>query len=393
MQDCRWAAGLRLGLIGTGANLNGGSTSPCRRAQEFGRILVLLLFVGLATNAWPQQNPVPPASPAALPDAPQVPASPAAQQPGPLSPGSIHGVVSSPDGTVYVGVRVTLTETGSAPPSKTANTDDNGRFDFAGVPPGAFKLTVAADGFATQVQAGFLHPGESYDAPQIVLPLMSTTTDVQVTASRQDIEVEQFHEEEEQRVFGVLPNFYVAYEPDAPALSTRQKFNLAWKSSVDPISFLTAGAFAGVEQADNTYSGYGQGAQGYAKRYAANYADGFIGGMIGNAILPTLLKQDPRYFYKGTGTTWSRVLYAVASSVICKSDSGHWQPDYSGILGGLAAGGISNLYYPASNRNGVTLTFENTLIGTAGSAVQNIFQEFVVRKLTPRIPNYGPSKP
>jgi hypothetical protein len=78
--------------------------------------------------------------------------------------------------------------------------------------------------------------------------------------------------------------------------------------------------------------------------------------MIGSAILPALLKQDPRYFYKGTGTTRSRILYAIANSVMCKGDNGHWQVNYSGILGGAAAGGISNLYYPASDRNGISLT-------------------------------------
>ena len=115
--------------------------------------------------------------------------------------------------------------------------------------------------------------------------------------------------------------------------------------------------------------------------------------MIRAAILPAWWKQDPRYFYKGTGTTRSRVLYAIATSVVCKGDNGHWQPNYSAIVGGLAAGGISNLYYPASNRNGATLTFENAFVDTGLSAVQNLFQEFVVRKLTPKVPNYGAGKP
>ena len=87
--------------------------------------------------------------------------------------------------------------------------------------------------------------------------------------------------------------------------------------------------------------------------------------MIGGAILPSLFKQDPRYFYKGTGRITSRAMYAIANSVICKGDNGRWQPNYSGILGGIAAGGISNLYYPASDRSGVELTFDNALIGTA----------------------------
>jgi hypothetical protein len=110
-------------------------------------------------------------------------------------------------------------------------------------------------------------------------------------------------------------------------------------------------------------------------------------------MLTSVFKQDPRYFYKGTGTTKSRILYAIAASVICKGDNGHWQPAYAAILGGLAAGGISNLYYPASDRVGVKLTVENALIGTAGSAAQNIFQEFFVRRLTPKLPKNGATQP
>jgi hypothetical protein len=166
-------------------------------------------------------------------------------------------------------------------------------------------------------------------------------------------------------------------------LQTKQKFELAWKTSVDPITIAASGVAAGVEQAQDGFSGYGQGAQGYAKRFGASYADAFIGTMIGGAVLPALFKQDPRYFYKGTGTKKARALYAIANAVICKGDNGHWQPDYSGILGSLAAGGISNLYYPASSRNGAWLTFENTFIGIGSSAVGNLFQEFLVRKLTP----------
>jgi hypothetical protein len=114
--------------------------------------------------------------------------------------------------------------------------------------------------------------------------------------------------------------------------------------------------------------------------------------MIGGAILASWWKQDPRYFYKGTGSTRSRVLYAIAMSVVCKGDNGHWQPNYSAIVGGLASAGISNLYYPASDREGAELTFQNAALGTAGSAIGNVFQEFVVKHLTPHVPNYGTGK-
>jgi hypothetical protein len=112
------------------------------------------------------------------------------------------------------------------------------------------------------------------------------------------------------------------------------------------------------------------------------------GTFIGSAILPSLLKQDPRYFYKGSGSKRSRILYAIANSVICKGDNGHWQPNYSNVLGNLAAGGISNLYYPAQNRNGAALTFENAAIGIGATAAANLVEEFLMRKLTTNIPKH-----
>jgi len=309
-------------------------------------------------------------------------------------PASIHGVVADKDGELYEGARVTLTMTvQDAQPAKTQTSDSGGAFNFAGVPAGAFTLTIASNGFATQTISGVLRSGEAYDAQTIVLPVTGATSEVRVTASQQDIAVEQFHEEEQQRVLGVIPNFFVAYAPNAPPLTTREKYALVWKSSIDPVTWLAVGALAGVEQAGNTYSGYGQGAQGYGKRFGAGYADAFIGSMLSGAVLPAAFKQDPRYFYKGTGTIRARTLYALASAVVCKGDNGHRQLGYSGILGSLAAGGISNLYYPASNRNGVGLTFQSTGLGIAGNAVGNLFQEFVVRKLTPKLPHYAQSNP
>jgi hypothetical protein len=145
---------------------------------------------------------------------------------------------------------------------------------------------------------------------------------------------------------------------------------------------VVAGA-AGIEQWQGHFAGYGQGTEGYAKRFGAGFADTVTGTYIGGAILPVVFKQDPRYFYKGTGTIPARFFYAIANAVICKGDNGRWQVNYSNILGSLAAGGISNLYYPSQDRNGFGLTFENGAIAIASTAVQNIFQEFVIRRLTP----------
>ena len=343
----------------------------------------LTLFAALfavTACAWAQQD--------TLPAAPE-------PEPSEVVNGSIHGVVKSVDGTAYEGARVDLEQSHSeAPLTTTQRTDSVGAFNFANLPAGEFKLTISSKGFVTQSISVVLRAGEALDAPTIVLPVASTTSVVEVSAASQvELAQVQLNIEEKQRVLGVIPNYYVSYDPNAVPLISRQKYQLAWKTTIDPVTWFITGAFAGVEQATNTFPGYGQGAQGYAKRFGANYADVFAGTMIGGAILPSLLKQDPRYFYKGTGSIRSRAMYAIANAVICKGDNGRWQPNYSGILGGLAAGAISNLYYPASGRSGVELTFESELIGTAESAVQNLFQEFVVRRLTPKLPHYGSGTP
>jgi hypothetical protein len=194
-------------------------------------------------------------------------------------------------------------------------------------------------------------------------------------------------------VLGVIPNFYVSYIPNAVPLTPKEKFKLASRTVIDPFNLVIVGGTAGVEQAQNHFAGYGQGTQGYAKRLGAGYADMVAGTFIGAAILPSLLKQDPRYFYKGTGSKASRFAYALANALICKGDNGRWQVNYSNIGGSLAAGGLSNLYYPEQDRNGAGLTFENAALGIGTTAIANLFQEFVVRRLTRKIPDQTPGKP
>jgi hypothetical protein len=305
---------------------------------------------------------------------------------------SISGTILDPTGAVVSGAHVKLIFDGQ-PASQEVVTGDDGQFSFANVAAGQFQLTVTAAGFATKSTSGTLRPGESYEVPQFTLAVAPSVTEVKVVPSQVELAEAQIKEEEKQRVFGFIPNFYVSYVPDAAPLTPKQKFELAWKSTLDPVSFGMIGAAAGIEQAANQFGGYGQGAEGYGKRYGAAFADSTIGTFIGGAILPSLLKQDPRYFYKGTGSKRSRFFYAVANAVICKGDNGRWQANYSSLLGSLAAGGISNAYYPDKDRNGVGLTFENTAIGIATGAASNLLQEFLIRKLTPNTPVSTPSTP
>jgi hypothetical protein len=304
--------------------------------------------------------------------------------------GSISGTVVDQSGAVVGGARVRLTRTGTGDAQsliQEVQAGADGQFSFANIAPGPFQLTITVADFAPQISSGILHSGENYIVPQIALAVAANVTDVEVGLSQTEVAEEQIKVEEKQRVLGVLPNFYVSYVANAAPLNSKQKFKLAMRTVVDPFTLVFVGGAAGVEQAQNHFAEYGQGAQGYGKRFGADYADTVAGTFIGGAILPSLLKQDPRYFYKGTGSTPSRALYAIANAVICKGDNGRWQANYSNILGSLAAGGISNLYYPPQDRNGAGLTFENGALGIGATAVANLFQEFVIRKLTPKVPN------
>jgi hypothetical protein len=325
-----------------------------------------------------------------LPVAAQSP-QPATPAPAQQSSGTISGILGDRTGTAIVGAHLKLTRDDQSPSQEVLSGED-GQFSFAAIAPGPFHLSITATGFAPQEFSGELHAGETFRVPQITLTLATAITEVRVVPLQVDIAEEQIKDEEKQRVLGVLPNFYVTYVPNAVPLSSKQKFKLAWKTSIDPVTFGVTAVIAGVQQSQNDFKGYGQGADGYAKRYAASYADGVIGTFIGSAILPSILKQDPRYFYKGTGSKRSRALYAIAMSVTCKGDNGHWQPNYSGILGSLAAGGISNLYYPSTDRD-AALTFENALINIGANAATNLLQEFVIRKLTPNVPNPTAANP
>ena len=309
----------------------------------------------------------------------------------PQSSGSINGTVVDSSGAVVSGAKVTLTRSGESS-SQEVVTGNDGSYTFSNIAPGDFQITVTAASFAPKTFAGILQAGQAFEAPATVLGMGAANVVVQVGASTTEIAQAQIKAEEKQRVLAIVPNFYVSYVPDPAPLDTKQKFELAWKQSIDPISFMLAGALAGVEQWQNYYNGYGQGAEGYAKRFGASYADSVTSTFFGSAIFPSLLKQDPRYFYRGTGSKKSRFIHAVASAVIARGDNKRWQPNYSGMLGALAASGLSNVYYP-KNERGVGLTFENAAIGAGTTAVMNVLQEFVVRKLTPNSSKSDPAKP
>jgi len=312
----------------------------------------------------------------------EAPASPTNNSSAAQAAGSIRGTVIDPSGAVIAGAQVTLSINGQQ--VQQTKSGDHGEFSFSNVPAGSFQLTIDATGFEPQKFSDNLEPGQSDNLLPIMLSIGEAITSVNVGVPQVEVAQEQIKIEEQQRVLGIVPNFYVSYIPDAAPLDGRQKFQLALRTVIDPFTLLFVAAVAGVQQEQGHFEGYGTGPQGYGKRYGANYGDTLTGTFFGGAVFPWLLKQDPRYFYKGTGGFGSRLYYAISRSVITKGDNKRWQPNYSAVLGDLASGGISNLYYPAEDRHGAGLTFANAALGLASGAASNVFQEFVVPKFMPK---------
>ena len=267
---------------------------------------------------------------------------------------------------------------------RTVTTLENGSFEFRDVEPGVpYEITIAAQDFADWTSPSMiLEPGQFKIVTGIQLQIKTELTQVDVSYDPVQVATEQLKAEEHQRVFGIVPNFYVSYEKDPAPLTTKMKFKLALKVSTDPVTAAGVVGFASIRQAADSPN-YGQGWGAYGKRLGSTAADGFSDIMIGGAILPSLLHQDPRYFYQGTGSTGSRIRHAVFSPFVSRSDSGKSMPNYSSIGGDLASSALSNLYFPRSNR-GVGLVFGNFAIGTAERIGAGLAQEFIIGRFTKR---------
>ena len=308
----------------------------------------------------------------------------AATQALPESPlnADINGTVTDEQGDVIPEAKVTL----RGPEGKrTTLTSEQGGFAFNDLKPGGpYRITVQCqDCLPWGSNDITLHPGQFLERDDIHLRLSGGTVSVVVKPKTElEIATEEVHAEEHQRVLGVIPNFYVSYDPQAAPLPWKLKYKLALRTALDPVTVAGALFISGIDQAGGTPA-YGGGVQGYAKRFGNEYASGFTDVIAGGAVMPALLHQDPRYFYKGTGTRRARLLHAIGGAFLCRGDNGKTQINYSSMGGDLISGAISNLYLPAEDR-GVGATFEGFGIATAGHITVDILQEFFLNRLTKR---------
>lgn len=230
-----------------------------------------------------------------------------------------------------------------------------------------------------------LRPGETQIVPAITLSVFGGATSVTVNGNAEQLSKQQVQIAVQQRVAGIIPNFYSTYDWNAPPMLAKQKIELGIHSVIDPVSFLSVAGIAGAEQYENVFPAYGSGIEGYGKRYGAALTNHVSSTILGRAVYPAIFHQDPRYFYMGKGSIESRTFYAVSAAVIARGDDGKWKPNYSRVLGNFSAAALSNLYYPRADRGG-SLVLLNGLAATGGDAVANLIREFLLKRFTSHVP-------
>jgi len=262
-------------------------------------------------------------------------------------------------------------------------TMDDASFAFHDLTPGiAYQISVTAQGYGDWSSSVTVAPGQERTLTDIKLRVVAVHRAVTVTYSSKEVAAQQLKAEEQQRVLGFIPNIFVTYDPHPEPLTAKMKFHLTYKGLTHPTFFAFEAAWAGVEQAADM-SDYRLGAKGYGERFGANLASGTSEALFANAILPSLLHQDPRYFYRGSGTNGSRAWHAVLAPFVCQGDNGKSQPNYSQLGGSLISAALSNTYYPDSQRGpGLVFTNFGTSIGL--HVALGLAQEFLLDKFTSR---------
>ena len=295
------------------------------------------------------------------------------------NPPAIAGTVADADSDPIPNATVILD--GPSGTHVTATTSEDGSFAIPNLTAGTeYQIAVSADGFAAWNSSVTIGPGELKSLGEIKLRILAVQRVVTVTYSPKEVAAQQLKAEEHQRVLGFIPNIYVTYEKHPEPLTTKMKFHLAYKGLTHPTFFGLEAFWAGIQQASDM-TDYRLGAQGYGERFGADLAGGASEILVGDAILPSLLHQDPRYFYQGSGNKKSRAWHAIVAPFICQGDNGKAQPNYSQLGGSLVAASLSNTYYPESNR-GPHLVFTNFGTSLGLHVVVGLAQEFLLPRFT-----------
>jgi hypothetical protein len=356
-------------------SLNYGFKFPIARCAP---LIALALLCGVPARA---QNA------GALPDSPQPQVeAPVQGQSGSSSSAAestIAGTVFDTAGDVVQGARVELKPEGTPGTVREVKSGATGQFEFTGVAPGTYVVTVSGSGMTDFVSKPIsVGADEPVMLPSVVLSVEGGATTVRVM-DKEAASIEQVQIAEQQRVLKVFPNFYSSYDWNAPSMLAKQKYHLAARTVIDPVTFMTTAGIAGAEQYKNVFPSFGGGLQGYGKRYLAAYATHASGELLTRAVFPGIFHTDPRYFIMKNGSVRERATHAVASTFLTRGDDGKRKINFAEILGSFSSAALSEAYFPAQERGGSLLVI-NGFGDLGGDAVDNLIREFLLARMTSR---------
>jgi len=294
---------------------------------------------------------------------------------------SVTGTVTDTDGALIPGAKVEI-DSITHEDNQAVLAGGDGTFRLKGLKPDVTYLIRVSTGGAAEwkSQPIILNPGQVLTLNDIRLKL-EVTDSITVSASRNEIATAQYQLETQQRIFGIIPNFYTVYDSaNAVPLTSKLKFKLALRTSFDPVTLGGVAFMAGVKQAAKTPD-YQLGATGYGERLGETALTGLSDIMIGGAVLPSLLHQDPRYFYQGTGRTRSRLKHALSAAVVARGDDGKSQFNASSVGGDLITSALQLAYYPKANRT-ASVFIGQVGLATAERTLDNVLQEFLFARFT-----------
>lgn len=299
---------------------------------------------------------------------------------------NLSGVVLDMSGAAVAGADIGLLGADGVQQS-AARSGANGEFTFT-VPPGSYRVVVSAVNFETfQSPEIVLTAQQDYEMPKISLRVAPANTNL-IVRPTDVVAAAQVKAQEQQRIIGIVPNFYTSYIYYAAPLTVKQKFGLVSRNAFDPIEFLATSIDAGISQGVHRFPGYGTGGEGYARRWGAAFADTFTRNYLSYAVFPSLFHQDPRYFYQGSGSDGSRLLHALSFTVMLRGDKGQTMPNYSFFLGSVGSALLSNAYYPREDRTARVMLI-NVGISVVSRAGVAVLREFVSKRYTTNVPGDG----
>jgi hypothetical protein len=297
--------------------------------------------------------------------------------------GSIQGKVTDSSGAPIFGAVVAVEGGGD---SRMTVTDMEGTFRISLLAPGNYGVKISAGGMSDWTAESVAASAADAKPLLAVMQVAPAVASVTVGLSPAELAEEQVKRETQQRVAGIIPNYFVAYDNQAAPLSSRQKFSLSFKTLIDPATFAVVGITSGIQQARNSYWQFGQGGVAYAERFGAAWGSTATSLLSTSVLAASVLHQDPRYFYNGKGTRKQRAWYAIESAFRARGDNGKWQPPYASVMGTVAAAELSNVYYPGS-RTQYTLLGRGLMFHFGGLIALDLGEEFFLKKLTSHTPS------